>query len=42
VDRKTARRYVQAAVPGGKWQTVISSPAWAAKAASSLFHARVR
>ncbi len=29
-------------VPGGKWQQVISSPARAAKAASSAFHARVR
>ena len=29
-------------VPGGKWQTVISSPVSAARAASSAFHARVR
>jgi hypothetical protein len=29
-------------VPGGKWQTVISSPACAASAASSAFHARLR
>src|SRR6266540_2752770 len=29
-------------VPGGKWHTVISSPASAANAASSAFHARVR
>ena len=29
-------------VPGGKWQTVISSPASRASAASSAFHARVR
>ncbi len=29
-------------VPGGKWQTVIASPVWAARVASSLFHARVR
>src|SRR5882672_8619915 len=29
-------------VPGGKWQTVISSPVSTAKAASSAFHAWVR
>jgi len=29
-------------VPGGKWQTVISSPVSAASAASSDFHARLR
>ena len=29
-------------VPGGKWHTVISSPVSAARAASSVFHARVR
>jgi hypothetical protein len=29
-------------VPGGKWQTVISSPVPAARAASSAFQARVR
>ena len=29
-------------VPGGKWQTVICSPVWAARAASSVFHRRVR
>src|SRR5579863_8483592 len=29
-------------VPGGKWQTVISSPVCSARAASSAFHARVR
>jgi hypothetical protein len=27
-------------VPGGKWQTVITSPVSAARAASSLFHTR--
>lgn len=27
-------------VPGGKWQTVISSPVCAASVASSAFHAR--
>ena len=29
-------------VPGGKWHTVISSPVPAARAASSVFHARAR
>src|SRR5512147_2137309 len=29
-------------VPGGRWQTVMSSPASAAKAASSVFHNRSR
>ena len=29
-------------VPGGKWQTVISSPVSTARAASSAFQARVR
>jgi hypothetical protein len=29
-------------VPGGRWQTVMSSPVWAAKAASSVFHSRSR
>ena len=29
-------------VPGGKWQTVISSPVSAARRASSVFHSRVR
>jgi hypothetical protein len=29
-------------VPGGKWQTVIASPVWAARPASSLFHTRYR
>jgi hypothetical protein len=29
-------------VPGGKWQTVISTPAASANAASSAFQARVR
>ena len=29
-------------VPGGKWHTVMSSPVWAASAASSAFQARVR
>jgi hypothetical protein len=29
-------------VPGGKWQTVVSSPVSTAKAASSAFQARVR
>ena len=29
-------------VPGGRWQTVMSSPASAAKAASSVFHSRSR
>ena len=29
-------------VPGGKWQTVISSPVPAASLASSAFHARLR
>ena len=29
-------------VPGGKWQTVISRPVSAARAASSAFQARVR
>jgi hypothetical protein len=27
-------------VPGGKWQTVIVRPVWAANAASSAFHSR--
>lgn len=29
-------------VPGGMWQTVMSRPVSAARAASSVFHARVR
>ena len=29
-------------VPGGKWQTVIARPVSAARAASSVFQARVR
>lgn len=29
-------------VPGGKWQTVISSPVSTARAATSAFHTRVR
>ena len=29
-------------VPGGKWQTVISRPAYSARATSSAFQARVR
>ena len=29
-------------VPGGKWQTVTSSPVSSARAASSAFQARVR
>jgi hypothetical protein len=29
-------------VPGGKWQTVISSPACCANRASFAFHARAR
>jgi hypothetical protein len=29
-------------VPGGRWHTVIVSPVWAARAASSIFHARTR
>lgn len=29
-------------VPGGRWQTVISSPAWPGRAASPAFHTRLR
>jgi hypothetical protein len=29
-------------VPGGKWQTVIASPVWVARSASSRFHSRSR
>jgi transposase len=29
-------------VPGGKWHTVICRPVWSARAASSVFHSRVR
>jgi hypothetical protein len=29
-------------VPGDRWQTVISRPVRAARAASSVFHSRVR
>ena len=29
-------------VPGGRWQTVMCRPVCAAKAASSIFHARTR
>ena len=29
-------------VPGGKWQTVTTSPVWAANAASSAFQTRYR
>jgi hypothetical protein len=29
-------------VPGGKWQTVISSPAWCASSARPAFQARLR
>ena len=29
-------------VPGGRWQTVISSPVCSARAASPIFHALVR
>jgi hypothetical protein len=29
-------------VPGGRWQTVMARPVLAARAASSVFHSRVR
>src|SRR5664279_993439 len=29
-------------VPGGRWQTVMVSPVWAANPASSVFHSRSR
>jgi hypothetical protein len=29
-------------VPGGRWQTVIRRPVWAARVASSVFHSLVR
>jgi hypothetical protein len=32
-------RYYRAG-PGGKWQTVIASPVWATRVASSLFQTR--
>ena len=43
-DRGNSRCWIlfHLEVPGGRWQTVMSSPASAAKAASSVFHSRSR